>query len=202
MTLVIKHGHAYLTSTTFIPDQTNKSIYLANWWFCISRSRSLSALRSNPEKPLLVLLLWAMAGPTCWVAPGWLLSLDMDKKCSEEKWGGLTSCWLCILLGVWDLVGGADSIQCSELGVWASGCYNVKKMWKYNVIGYKSSVLTNFLRNQTPSLESWMESAAPTRSHMQSSSNIQHNIKPLYFFSEHFLPLDMERKCSEEKWGG
>ena len=110
--------------------QTNESIYLANWWFCISRSRSLSALRSNPEKPLLVLLLWAMAGPTCWVAPGWLLSLDMDRKCSEEKWGGLTSCWLCILLGVWDLVGGADSIQCSELGVWASGCYNGKKIWK------------------------------------------------------------------------
>ena len=50
-----------------------------------------------------------------------------------------------------------------------------------------------------PGLDNWMESVTPTRSHMQSSLNIQHNIKPLYFFSEHFLSLDMDRKCSEEK---
>ena len=58
-----------------------------------------------------------------------------------------------------------------------------------------------FLRNKMPGLDNWMESVTPTRSHMQSSLNIQHNIKPLYFFSEHFLSLDMDRKCSEEKWG-
>ena len=127
--------------------------YLANWWFC--NSRSLSPARSRPLKPLLLLgtplLLaeWAIAGccgGTGWWGGGgcaaawdaaaaaaeWLLSpgLDMDRKCSEEKWGGLTSCWLCILLGVWDLVGGADSIQCSELGVWASGLWKSKKCFR------------------------------------------------------------------------
>ena len=46
-----------------------------------------------------------------------------------------------------------------------------------------------FLRNKMPGLDNWMESVTPTRSHMQSSLNIQHNIQPLYFFFGTFLVI-------------
>ena len=117
------------------PDhQLFSQTYLASWWFCISRSLSRSALLSSPLNPLLA---WATTWPTglTLVTAGAPLAtmgvvadtadlsllLDIDIKCSVERWGGLTSCWLWILLGLWDRVAGADSIQCSELGVWASG---------------------------------------------------------------------------------
>lgn len=86
-----------------------------------------------------------------------LLQAGEDAEAAEEvtaaafrKWSAVNcsgllarfeeSCKLWMLLGVWDLVGGADSAQCSELGVWDSslpdvhGCNNwpnIQKIYIY-----------------------------------------------------------------------